>query len=48
MWQHLREQALEPKTEADHAEMARLEWYGSLYLQDSKPRIPGEMKEAAI
>ena len=34
------------KTEADLAEMARLEWYGSLYLQDGEPCIPGEILEA--
>lgn len=37
-----------PKTEADHAEMARLEWHGSLYLHDGKPCIPGELIEAAM
>jgi len=36
------------KTEADFAELARLEWYGSLYLHDGKPCIPGEIIEATF
>lgn len=36
------------KTEADHEELARLEWYGSLYLADGKPCIPGEVLEATF
>jgi len=36
------------KTDADHAEVARLEWYGSMYLHDGKPCIPGEVIEGAI
>jgi hypothetical protein len=36
------------KTEADHAELARLEWYGSLYLAGGEPCIPGELLEALL
>lgn len=36
------------KTEADYAELARLEWYGSLYLENGQPCIPGHVLEAAI
>lgn len=36
------------KTDADHAELARLEWYGSLYLHDGAPCIPGELVEAML
>jgi hypothetical protein len=36
------------KTDADHEEMARLEWFGSLYLKDGKPCLPGEILEAAF
>jgi len=36
------------KTDADHEEMARLEWYGSLYLDNGKPCIPGEVLEATF
>lgn len=36
------------KTDADHMELARLEWYGGLYLSDGLPCIPGEVLEATI
>lgn len=36
------------KTEADFAELSRLEWYGSLYVQDGSPCLPGEMIEAML
>lgn len=36
------------KTDADFEELARLEWYGSLYLSDGKPCLPGEILEAAF
>ena len=37
------------KTEADLEELARLEWYGSLYLDDGQqPCLPGEVLEAAF
>jgi hypothetical protein len=28
------------KTDADHEEVGRLEWHGSLYLKDGKPCVP--------
>jgi hypothetical protein len=36
------------KTEADLEELARLEWFGSLYLQDGAPCLPGELLEAHL
>jgi hypothetical protein len=37
------------KTDADLEELARLEWYGSLYLDDGRrPCLPGEVLEAAF
>lgn len=37
------------KTDEDHEELARLEWMGSLYLDDDlEPCIPGELIEALI
>lgn len=36
------------KTDADFEEMARLEFYGSLYVSDGKVCIPGEVIEAAL
>src|SRR5689334_21733488 len=36
------------KTEADHREIARREWYGALYISNGEPCIPGEMIEAAL
>jgi len=36
------------KTEADYVEAARREWYGSLYIHDGRPCIPGEMLEAGL
>lgn len=36
------------KTEADIEEIARLEWFGSLYLSKGEPSLPGEMLEACI
>jgi hypothetical protein len=31
-----------PKTEADHLQISRVEWFGGLWLDDSKPCIPAE------
>lgn len=36
------------KTDADHEEMGRIEFYGGLYLSGGEPCIPGEMLEAAL
>jgi hypothetical protein len=36
------------KTDADHEEMARLEWYGSLYLEGGEPCLPGFLIESAM
>lgn len=36
------------KTDADHVEMGRREFYGSLYLMGGEPCLPGEMIEAAL
>lgn len=36
------------KTDADFAEMARIEWYASLYIDDGKLCIPMEVLEAAL
>jgi len=36
------------KVDADHEEMARLEWYGGLYLKDGKPCIPAYVFEGAL
>jgi hypothetical protein len=36
------------KTEADHAQAAKIEWYGSLYMHGDAPCLPGEMIEAAF
>jgi hypothetical protein len=36
------------KTEADYLELSRLEWYGSLYIQDGSPCLPAEMIEAMV
>lgn len=36
------------KTDADFAEMARIEWYASLYVDEGKLCIPGEVLEAAL
>jgi len=36
------------KTDADHEEVARLEWLGSLYLHEGKPCIPADVLEAAL
>jgi hypothetical protein len=36
------------KTEADFAELARLEWFGGLYLEEGKPCLPGEVIEATF
>jgi hypothetical protein len=36
------------KTEADHEEMARLEWYGGLYLFNGEPCVPGMNIESAL
>ncbi|MCM8736011.1 hypothetical protein M5E06_17905 [Azospirillum sp. A1-3] len=36
------------KTDADHIEMGRREFYGSLYMSGGRPCIPGEMLEAVM
>ena len=36
------------KTEADQEEMARLEWFGSLYLDHGKPCVPGYCMDATL
>ncbi|MCJ2084601.1 hypothetical protein MKK88_01140 [Methylobacterium sp. E-005] len=36
------------KTDADHEEMARVEFLGGLYVGDDGPCIPGELIEAAL
>ncbi|MGR0185432.1 hypothetical protein [Azospirillum aestuarii] len=36
------------KTDADHVEMGRREFYGSLYMSGGRPCIPGEMMEAVL
>jgi hypothetical protein len=36
------------KTEADFEEITRLEWFGSLYLDQGQPCLPGEVLEACI
>lgn len=36
------------KTDADHEEMARIEFLGSLYLDGGEPCIPGDVIEAAL
>ena len=36
------------KTDADHEELAKLEWMGSLYLQDGKLCIPGMAMQATL
>lgn len=36
------------KTEADHEELAKLEFLGSLYVTDNMPCLPGEMIEACL
>ncbi|EIM25758.1 hypothetical protein [Microvirga lotononidis] len=36
------------KTDADFEELARLEFFGGLYLDNGEPVIPGEIVEAAL
>lgn len=36
------------KTDADHEQIAKLEWFGSLYVSNGLPCIPGELVEAVI
>ena len=36
------------KTDADHEELSRLEFFGGLYLDNGKPCIPGEVIESAF
>ena len=36
------------KTDADHEEMGRLEWHGSLYLADEVPCIPMQVIKATL
>jgi hypothetical protein len=40
--------AKRPKTEADHAEIARVEWFGGLWLAGGAPCIPPEALEATF
>lgn len=40
--------AKKKKTDADFAEMSRIEWYAGLYLSGGQPCVPSEMLEAAI
>lgn len=49
-WQKLMKpiNAKRKKTDADYEDMAKLEWYGSLYLHNGKPCIPGEVLEATF
>lgn len=41
-------QSKRKKTDSDYEEMARLQWYGGLYLADGKPCLPGEVIEATF
>jgi hypothetical protein len=36
------------KTDADHAEIRRIQWYAGLYLNDGKIVIPAQVMEAAL
>ena len=36
------------KTDADQMEIARLEWYGGLYLMGGKPCLPGDVIQATL
>lgn len=36
------------KTDADYEEMARLEWYGGVYLLDGRPCIPSYAQRATL
>ena len=36
------------KTDADHAEMSRLDWYGGMYLSNGEPCLLGEGMEAML
>ena len=36
------------KTDADHEEMARIEWMAGLYVRDGKVALPSEVIEAAM
>lgn len=36
------------KTDADFEQMARLEWFGGMYLHNGLPCLPGEVLEAAF
>jgi len=36
------------KTDADHEELARLEWCGGLYLHEGRPCVPAECLAAAL
>ncbi|HZQ14066.1 MAG TPA: hypothetical protein VFB31_14775 [Pseudolabrys sp.] len=36
------------KTAADHEEIARIEWYGGLWLSEGRPCIPAEAVEASF
>lgn len=36
------------KTDADHEEMARLEWYGGLYTDEGRVVIPGRAMDATL
>ena len=36
------------KTDADYREMARIEWYGGIYVHEGKVCIPGELIESTL
>jgi hypothetical protein len=36
------------KTEADFEQLAKIEWYGGLYVHEGAPCLPGELIEAAF
>src|ERR1700730_1982017 len=40
--------AKRPKTEADHREIARVEWHGGLWLSNGMPCIPAEALQATF
>jgi hypothetical protein len=40
--------AKRPKTEADHAEISRVEWYGAIWSHDSRVCIPPSVIEATF
>jgi hypothetical protein len=40
--------AKRPKTESDHVEIGRIEWYGGLWLHEGLPCIPAEALQSAF